>query len=320
MVPGTTIKDTNNEESIQAVALFDLLKSFIDFLRIERHVADNTVVAYERDLVRYITFLIDNGIDAAEEITTPLIDSFSNLLCELGLQFSSISRNISAIRMYHRFLVNEEFCRTDPTVNISIPKLTQKLPATLSYKEIELLLIQPDLSTPAGKRDRTMLEFLYATGVRVSELICTRVMDLMLDEEFVRVFGKGKKERFVPICGPVVRWLKSYLGEVRPGFTRPGRFTDIVFLNARGKKLSRMGIWKILHQYVVAAGIKKTVSPHTLRHTFATHLIEGGADIRAVQEMLGHAKITTTQVYTHLEREFLRKTINNFHPLEKRRY
>lgn len=295
----------------------DLLKSFIDYLEIERHVADNTIEAYERDLARYLTFLETNQVQNPAAITTPLIDAFTNLLYNLGLQFSSISRNLSAIRMFHRFLVNEEFCDLDPSANISVPKLTQKLPISLSYDEVIRLLNQPDIKTLLGIRDRALLEFLYATGVRVSELISLRLSDLILEEEFVRVFGKGKKERFVPICGPAVRWLDSYLKEVRIRLLHIGRFTDIVFLNARGGKLTRMGAWKILRKYVILAGIQKEISPHTLRHTYATHLIEGGADIRAVQELLGHAKITTTQVYTHLEREFLRKTIVNYHPLEK---
>lgn len=297
--------------------LFDLLKSFIDYLEIERHGAQNTIEAYERDLVRYLTFIESNRIEDPNAIGTPLIDAFTQLLYDLGLQFSSISRNLSAIRMFHRFLVNEELCDLDPSVNISVPKLSQKLPISLSYDQVLRLLAQPDVSKKLGIRDRAMLEFLYATGVRVSELTSVRMNDLILDEEFVRIFGKGRKERFVPICGPAVDWLNTYIKQVRIRLLPVGKFTDCVFLNAKGASLSRMGIWKILQKYARAAGIEQDISPHTLRHTFATHLIEGGADIRAVQEMLGHAKITTTQIYTHLEREFLRKTIARFHPLEK---
>lgn len=310
-------KNPTAEPDGAIVPLFDLLKSFIDYLEIERHGAKNTIEAYERDLIRYLTFIESNQITHPSAITTPLIDAFAQLLYDLGLQFSSISRNLSAIRMFHRFLVNEEFCDLDPTANISVPKLTQKLPFALSYDQVMQLLAQPDVTSHLGIRDRAMLEFLYATGVRVSELTFVRISDLALDEEFVRILGKGKKERFVPICGPAVHWLNTYLKQVRPRLLPLGRFTDFVFLNAKGSKLSRMGIWKILQKYAHAAGIEPDISPHTLRHTFATHLIEGGADIRAVQEMLGHAKITTTQIYTHLEQEFLRKTIARFHPLEK---
>jgi integrase/recombinase XerD len=272
------------------------------------------VEAYERGLNRYLTFLDDKKLTFPDQITSFIIDAYVELLLELGLQYSSISRNLSAIRMFHRFLTNEEFCTSDPAANVSVPKLAQKLPIVLNYEEMMLLLNQPDVSTTLGLRDRAILEFMYATGVRVSELISIRLSDLIPEEEFIRVFGKGKKERLVPICNEALKWLNDYIHRSRAELIRPGKFTDIVFLNARGNKLSRMGIWKILDKYIRQADIKKSASPHTLRHTFATHLIEGGADLRAVQEMLGHESITTTEIYTHLDKGYLKQIIEEFHP------
>ena len=234
-------------------------------------------------------------------------------LKDLGLAPSSIARNLSSLRTYFRFLLGEGEVTGDPSDRVSMPKQWRRLPEALSVPEMEKLLEAPDLLHPLAWRDRALLEFAYATGVRVSELIGVRIRDLHLDEQFVSVFGKGSKERLVPIGGRAVGTLAIYQRETRPRLDR-GKGEGRVFLNARGGPLTRMGVWKILREHVATAGIEKRVTPHTLRHTFATHLLEGGADLMAVQEMLGHADISTTQIYTHVDRNYLAQEHRAHHP------
>ncbi len=293
------------------------LEEFLGFLRIERNAAHNTVVSYQNDLARYLAFLKYRNITQLSEVTPIDIRDLLQTLRELGLTSRSMSRNLSAIRMFHRFLLREGHLEFDPTENLGLPRLARTLPVTLDQWEVESILRQPNLSQPKGVRDRAMLEFLYASGVRVSELISVRLSDLFFVDGFVRVFGKGGKERIVPIGEQAIDYTQQYLRAVRPILVRSARSEDYVFLNWQGRPLSRMGFWKILKGYVVQAGIKKHVSPHTFRHSFATHLIEGGADLRAVQEMLGHADISSTQIYTHLDREYLKEVHRTFHPREK---
>ncbi|MDZ7260898.1 MAG: tyrosine recombinase XerD, partial [candidate division KSB1 bacterium] len=238
-------------------------------------------------------------------------------LRDVGLAPSSMARNLSAIRMFHRFLMGENITYRDPTETILLPKLSKRLPTVLDIWEVEKLLEQPDVSQPLGLRDRALLEFLYATGVRASELISLKQSQLFFPQGFVRVFGKGAKERMVPIGEQAIFYVQHYQNTTRMVLAQRGLSTDVLFLNRRGQPLSRMGLWKILRFYVLKAGIAKSVSPHTLRHSFATHLLEGGADLRAVQEMLGHADISTTQIYTHLDREYLKEVHRRFHPREK---
>ncbi|MFQ5705897.1 MAG: site-specific tyrosine recombinase XerD [bacterium] len=297
--------------------MLNYLDEFLNFLRVEKNAAANTVQSYQNDLNRYLSFLADRGFANLEDVKAADILSLINSLHQLGFASASNARNLSAIRMFHRFLLGEGHVKVDPTLNISFPKLSKKLPAVLTQPEIESILSQPVLSTKKGLRDKAMLEFLYATGTRVSELIATRCQDLFFAEGFIRVVGKGSKERIVPIGEQAIFYTTSYLTQVRCHVAQRGLSKDVVFLNFRGKPLSRMGVWKVLRAYVVKAGITKKVSPHTFRHSFATHLIEGGADLRAVQEMLGHADISTTQIYTHLDREYLKEVHRLFHPLEK---
>jgi len=299
-----------------AMTLTDHLHSFIDFLRVERQLSGNTITAYEHDLLRYVRFLQEGGTDLPENIQHHHIASFLELLHGLGLCPASISRNVSAIRTFHKFLLSEEICSQDPTENYTVPKPWMKMPRVLDLIEIEKLLQQPDTANSTGIRDRAILEFLYATGVRVSELVSFKSRDIYWDDEFVRVFGKGQKERLVPVGKVALSWLREYLREVRPALASLGLGGEIVFLNRFGKKLSRQTIWIMIQKYLRAAGITKKAGPHTLRHSFATHLVEGGADLRAVQEMLGHADISVTQIYTHLDREFLKAVHHQFHPLE----
>ena len=236
-----------------------------------------------------------------------------NLLSEMGLEASSVARNLTAVRMFHRFLLGEGLARRDPTEHLKPPKLGRKLPSVLNIYEVERLMLAPDVETPLGLRDRALIEMLYGAGLRVSELIGLSQVDLLFDVEVVRVLGKGGRERVVPIGSEGIEWVTAYLHAVRPELAKSHTGVE-VFLNFRGGPLSRMGVWKVLRQYVVLAGLEKKVSPHTLRHSFATHLLEGGADLRAVQEMLGHADISTTQIYTHVDREYLKEVHRTFHP------
>jgi integrase/recombinase XerD len=289
------------------------LNRFIDHLRFERGVSDRTLDAYEHDVVRLAVFLRSTGRDGPAAATTADLRAFVLRLKDLGLEPSSISRNISAIRGYFGFLLAEDLLVADPSERIQAPRGWRTLPGVLSVAEITSLLEAPDLAHPLAWRDRALLEFMYASGVRVSEVIGLQVRDLALDEEAARVFGKGSKERLVPIGRRAIGALSIYLRETRPRLEK-GKGEGRVFLNARGAPLTRMGVWKILRGHVETAGIKKPVSPHTLRHSFATHLLEGGADLIAVQEMLGHADISTTQIYTHVDRRYLAEVHKSFHP------
>jgi integrase/recombinase XerD len=289
------------------------VETFIDHLRFERSLSEETVAAYRHDVLRMASFARTLGRAAPGEITTDDLRRLIMTLKELGLAPTSIARNISALRTYFRFLLGENEVVADPSERIDTPKAWKTLPDVLSVAEMERLVEAPDLNHPLAWRDRAMLEFAYASGVRVSELIGIRVRDLHLNEEFASVFGKGARERLVPVGRRAIGALAIYLRETRPALER-GRGEGRVFLNARGGPLSRMGVWKILRQHVLAARIEKPVSPHTLRHSFATHLLEGGADLVAVQEMLGHADISTTQIYTHVDRSYLSQVHREFHP------
>lgn len=289
------------------------LPGFIDHLRFERGLSEQTLTAYRHDIVRLADFLRGRGQQSPGAVTTTDLRAFIHHLKDLGLAPSSVGRNLSAIRTYFGFLLGENLVVGDPSERLQTPKGWRSLPEVLTVAEVERLLEAPDLGHPLAWRDRAMLEFAYASGVRVSELIELPLRHLSLDEGFALVFGKGSKERLVPIGRRAVAALSLYIRETRPRLER-GRGEGRVFLNARGGTLSRMGVWKILRGHVQRAGITKPVSPHTLRHSFATHLLEGGADLVAVQEMLGHADISTTQVYTHVDRRYLAEVHRSFHP------
>ncbi len=292
--------------------------AFLHHLMLDKGLTQNTLDAYRNDVRRYLDFLRTQGVmDITLGCSEP-IRSLISTLTHYGMAASSLSRNISAIRMFHRFLLSEGISREDPTQLIDLPKRGQKLPTVLDISEVEALLNQPDLSTPLGLRDRTMLEMLYATGSRVSELTGISCGDLQPEEGTVRIFGKGSKERIVPVGDVALSWARRYIQDVRPSLVKKNLSGDILFLGFKGHPLSRVSVWKMIKGCAGAAGIQKNVSPHTLRHSFATHLLEGGADLRAVQEMLGHADISTTQIYTHLDREYLKEVIHSFHPREQR--
>jgi integrase/recombinase XerD len=289
------------------------LEGFRDFLALESGNSANTVESYLRDLRRLGEFATSKGIRDPNRLTRPLLRDFVYLLKDLGLSAASIRRSVSAIRTYYGFLVGEGRVSDDPSERLESPRRGRVLPETLSVAEVEALLLSPSLEHPLAWRDRALLELAYGAGLRVSELCGLALTDLLLADNLVRIFGKGGKERLVPIGRSVIGAASVYLHQMRPALDR-GRSKNRVLLNARGEPLSRVGAWGVVRRATERAGIKKRVTPHTLRHSFATHLLEGGADLRAVQEMLGHADLSTTQIYTHVDREYLRSVHKQFHP------
>ncbi|HEY0930225.1 MAG TPA: site-specific tyrosine recombinase XerD [Gemmatimonas sp.] len=289
------------------------LQAFEDALQIEEGASPRTVEAYRRDVIRCASQMRAMGITQAKDITPAALREFVYHLKDLGLAGSSIRRNISALRTWFRIMVAEGLVTADPTERLDTPQRWRTLPEVLSVEEVTRLLAAPGLDERLAFRDRAMLELAYGAGLRVSEWIGMSVKDVMLEDSLVRVLGKGNKERLVPIGRSAIGAVAVYMRELRPVLERGGG-KGILFLNGRGAPLSRMGAWKLVRKYVEMAGIEKPVSPHTLRHSFATHLLEGGADLRAVQEMLGHADIATTQIYTHVDREYLRSVHRQFHP------
>lgn len=296
--------------------MHDALEEFLNFMTAERNLATNTIEAYASDLNKYLNFLEERGLNNWTDVQPADLIAFISHLHDDRLSSLTISRNLSAIRMFHRFLLSENLTTADPSEYITAPKLAQKLPQVLNQFEMEELLQQPDTTTVLGLRDQALLEFAYATGVRVSELISVKLSDLLFDDQLVRIWGKGSKVRMIPIGERAMLAVEAYCQQSRPLLVR-AEPPPTLFVNNHGRKLSRMGFWKILQRYVLAAGISKPVSPHTIRHSFATHLIEGGADLRAVQEMLGHVYISSTQIYTHLDRDYLKEVHRTYHPRER---
>ena len=291
--------------------IYNLADQFINHLRVERGLAENTIQAYSRDLVRFLGHLDKKGISPIGTTRKDITEYIESLEGRLSLR--SIARNVSAMKMFFRFLINEGKLTESPTRLLESLKLPRRLPGILSGEEVDLLLSRPDPSNSLGLRDKAMLELLYATGLRVSELIGLRIVNINLEAGFVRTIGKGTKERMVPMGDKARGALKSYIHEGRPGLLK-GRNSQVLFVNSRGRQISRQGFWKIIKKYGIIAGIKKRITPHSLRHSFASHLLEGGADLRSVQVMLGHADISTTQIYTHISREHLKQVHEKFHP------
>jgi len=290
-----------------------LLERFADYLTLELGTSPRTLEAYQRDVGRLAEYALTKRAVAPVDVTSRVLREFVYHLKDIGLAPASIRRNISAIRTYFRFLLADGTVARDPSERLETPKRWRTLPEVLTIEEVSRLLAAPTLDDALAFRDRAMLELAYGAGLRVSEWITLGVRDVLLDQQLVRVFGKGSKERLVPIGRSAVGALAIYVRELRPRLEQ-GSGKGVLFLNSRGLPLTRMGAWKILRRYVERAGITKHVSPHTLRHSFATHLLEGGADLRAVQEMLGHVDISTTQIYTHVDREYLRQVHRQFHP------
>jgi len=292
----------------------NILERYYDSLLFDKGLSKLTLESYGNDLKRYLDFLESKGISTTADILPGHISEFILLLNEIGLSINSVIRNLSSIRNFHKFMVNEDICPNNPSLNIETPKHPKTYPAVLSVEEIEKIFSIPDVSTDLGLRDRTMLEMTYACGLRISELLTLEYNSVIFPEGIVRVIGKRNKERIVPIGSGALDYLRSYLSDVRPQLAARGKSKSVLFLNSRGNKMSRMGFWKILRKYVQLANLSVEIHPHTFRHSFATHLLEGGADLRSVQEMLGHADISTTQIYTHIDREHLKQVYRQFHP------
>ncbi len=293
-----------------------LLDEFINYIDVEKGLSKNTKLAYRRDLLRYLKYIEENGKIATGITHSDLMEFL--LIRKKYLSPSSLARVITSIKMFHRFLVSDKYCEVDPTENLDSPHLGRKLPKVLTFAEVEALLNAPPSDTPGGIRDRAMMELLYATGMRVSEIINLKMEDVNLKLGYLRCLGKRGKERIVPIGSEAIRFINIYLKKVRSvhkALSRTsGRQPQSLFWNRSGRKLSRVGFWKIIKRYAVLSGINKEITPHTLRHSFATHLLERGADLRAIQEMLGHESISSTQIYTHVTRERLKDLHKKFHP------
>ena len=307
-----------------------LVDAFLDYVTVERGLATNTRLAYREDLAEFTGFLRRHNVTQVTAIDRPLIAQFMLEQRQpgrtvrgnprvAGLSVRSVARRLAAVRMLFRFLVREKLLAADPTQNIDTPKLGHALPQVLDYAEVEQLLQAPDLATKLGQRDRALLELMYASGLRISEVANLTLSELNLDAGFLRTTGKGNKERIVPVGKTAGDWLRRYLAEVRPRLGRDNRARAEVFLSTRGRRLSTKTIWYLVKKHARTAGIAKNIKPHTLRHSFATHLLNNGGDLRVIQEMLGHADIATTQIYTHVDQPRLKDAHYRFHPRSGRR-
>lgn len=290
------------------------LNEYLSVLKLEKNLSENTVASYRIDIKNLIEFLQNFNIDDPQKIKYNHIAEFFKFLKEAGLSGSSASRYHSSLKGFFSYLIQNKYITENPVEKIPSPKLSKKLPQVLTVNEVDSILSQPDVTNKLGLRDKALLELFYACGTRVSELINLKISGLFFKEEIIRVFGKGSKERLVPIGSSAIKWVTEYLKQSRPYLEKKSKSENYLFLNIRGTKLSRMGVWKIVDRYVKEAKIDKEVHPHTFRHSFATHLLEGGADLRAVQEMLGHADISTTQIYTHIDRDYIKQVHRDFHP------
>jgi len=290
-------------------------KGFKSYLELEKSLSDNSVEAYLGDVEKLTAFLQASNLNKTPvQIDLKDLQAFVKWIAEFGITQSSQARAISGIKAFYKYCLLEDIVTKDPTTLLEAPKLKRQLPDVLTFNEIENIIAQIDLSTPEGGRNKAILETMYSCGLRVSELVNLKLSQLYLDVGFIRVLGKGSKERLVPIGSVAIKYILIYRNNIRVHSPVQAGEEDLLFLNRRGKRLSRVMIFLIIKDLVKKAGITKIISPHTFRHSFATHLVEGGADLRAVQEMLGHESITTTEIYTHLDREFLRKTLQQFHP------
>lgn len=290
------------------------LKEYLSVLKLEKNLSDNTVSSYKNDINSFLQFIESRKIEDLSSIKQNHIADFFKSLKEIGLTSSSAARYYSSLKGFFTYLFLSRYITENPIEKISSPKLSKNLPSVLTVEETDSVLSQPDTNNKLGLRDKAVLELLYACGTRVSELINIKISDLFFADDVIRVFGKGSKERIIPIGSSAVKWINKYLKESRVLLMKKAKSANYLFLNNRGTKLSRMGVWKIVDRYVKEAGIEKEVHPHTFRHSFATHLLEGGADLRAVQEMLGHADISTTQIYTHIDRDYIKQVHKDFHP------
>ena len=293
-------------------------KGFKAYLQLEKSLSDNSVQAYLTDLDKLTQFLESNQSSATPAtLELKTLQAFVQWVNELGMTATSQAHILSGLRAFYKYCLLEDICTQDPTQLLQAPKIRRALPDTLSFAEIEAMINSIQAGTPEGGRNKAILEMMYSCGLRVSEVVNLQLSQLFFDVGFIRVVGKGNKERLVPVGSSAIKYVTLYRQHIRSKLTPQKGEEDILFLNKRGRRLSRVMIFYIIKEAAAAAGIKKTVSPHTFRHSFATHLVEGGADLRAVQEMLGHESITTTEIYTHLDRDYLRSTLQQFHPAFK---
>jgi len=294
--------------------LNQFLQEYLAYLKLEKNLSEQSVSAYSSDISKFLKYIVEQNVTDLNNVSTEQISKYFEVMRDLGISSSSTSRYLSAVKGFFKYLSSQEYIEKDPVEILSTRITERKLPSVLSFLEIEVLLQSPNVKEKLGLRDKAILELFYSCGLRVSELINLKISDLYFSDGVIRVLGKGSKQRIIPIGSSAVKWITEYMKMVRPLLEKKMKSENIIFLNNRGTKLSRMGVWKIVDKYVKEAKIEKEFHPHTFRHSFATHLLEGGADLRAVQEMLGHADISTTQIYTHIDREFVKQMHRDFHP------
>ncbi|MBN1637584.1 MAG: site-specific tyrosine recombinase XerD [Ignavibacteriales bacterium] len=294
--------------------MLQFLKEYLSHLKLEKNLSENTLNAYSNDITKFVEFLETKGIDDFNDVSTTHLSEFIEKQKKAGLDNTTTTRYISSIKGFFNYLSSSDYIQSNPVDKIPSIKRSRKLPDVLSFQEINSILESPNVKNKLGLRDKALLELLYSSGLRCSEIINLKLNDIFFADEVVRVFGKGSKQRIVPMGSSAIHWLNEYLKSSRQLLQKRIKSESYVFLNNRGGKLSRMGLWKILNQHTKIAGIKKDVHPHTFRHSFATHLLEGGADLRAVQEMLGHSDISTTQIYTHIDRNYIKQVHREHHP------
>lgn len=292
----------------------EFVDEYLNILALEKNLAGNTVASYRTDLTNLLRFADDSNISDLSAIDATLINDFFKSLHDLGISDSTAARYMSSIKGFFEYLINSDYITMNPTEKISLPKLKRRLPEVMTVDEVDMILAQPVTGSILGLRDRAIMEVMYSSGLRVSEAITLQISSVYFGDGIMRIMGKGSKERIVPVGSSAMEWLTEYLQSSRPVLEKKGKSQNFIFLNKRGTRLSRMAIWKMVSQYTLMAGIQKDVHPHTFRHSFATHLVEGGADLRAVQEMLGHSDISTTQIYTHIDREYLKQVYKDCHP------
>ncbi len=297
-----------------SVEFNQFLHEYLAFLKLEKNLSEQSVMAYSSDLNKFLQFIKDKKHNDLNTITPKFISKYFEIMRDLGISSSTTARYLSSVKGFFKYLSSQEYIEKNPAEILSTRITERKLPTVLTFAEIDKILQSPNIEERFGLRDKAILELFYSSGLRVSELINLKISDLYFSDEVIRVLGKGSKQRIVPIGTSAMRCMEEYIKTARPFLEKKMKSGNIIFLNNRGTKLSRMGIWKIVDKYVKLAEIEKEFHPHTFRHSFATHLLEGGADLRAVQEMLGHADISTTQIYTHINRDFVKQMHKDFHP------
>ncbi len=297
--------------------MFEFLEEYLTLLKYEKNLSENTLVSYKIDISKLLFFAEEKGITDVANISASIISEYFALIRKNGAKNSTSSRNLSSVKGFFKFLESQSYIPKNPTVLFEGMRMERNLPDILSFEEVELILSQPNSEDKFESRDKAILEIMYSSGLRVSEVCSIKIGDIFFSEEIIRIMGKGSKERIVPIGSSALNWINNYLKIGRPFLEKSGRKNSLLFLSGRGTKISRMAIWNIVKKYTLQAKIEKEVHPHTFRHSFATHLLERGADLRAVQEMLGHSDISTTQIYTHIDQEFIKQEYFSYHPFEK---